>query len=204
MTLTKSARVFAAVLALASMMAFRPAASQDQYKPQIDALRKAMEKYKDYRVAVRDLYLSTVGCVHYSGEKIPDHMVYAKGAMGVHFANLTIKGPPNPMKPNVLIYEPVGGQLKLVAVEWLVPVTPDTKEVPTLFGQKFMGPMEGHEPLIPKEFVHYDLHAWLFKDNPLGIFEATNPKVNCRGYSQAILEKPTKMVHDHDKAANTK
>ena len=86
--------------------------------------------------------------------------------MGVHFVNLTIKGPPDPMKPNVLIYEPVGKKLKLVAVEWLVPYTPDTKEAPSLFGQKFMGPMEGHEPLIPKEFVHCDLHAWLFKDEP--------------------------------------
>ena len=194
----------ATALVLVSTTSVRAAESQDQYKPQIDALRKAMEKYKDYRVAIRDLYLSTVGCVHYSGEKIPYHMVYAKGAMGVHFANLTIKGPPDPMKPNVLIYEPVGGQLKLVAVEWLVPITPDTKEAPALFGQKFMGPMEGHEPLIPKEFVHYDLHAWLFKDNPLGMFEATNPKVSCNGYPQAILEKPTQMVHEHEKAASTK
>jgi len=156
-----------------------------------------MEKYQDYKVAVRDLYLSTVGCVHYAGEKIPGHMEYAKGAMGVHFVNLTIKGPPDPMKPNVLIYEPVGKKLKLVAVEWLVPLTPDTKEAPKLFGQTFMGPMEGHEPLIPKEFVHYDLHAWLFKDNPLGMFAPTNPKVSCKGSGFALLEKPTKMIHGH-------
>ena len=197
MKFTKSACVFAAILSFVSMTAVAPAAAQDQYKAQIDALRKAMEKYQDYKVAVRDLYLSTVGCVHYSGEKIADHMVYAKGAMGVHFVNLTIKGPPDPMKPNVLIYEPVGKKLKLVAVEWLVPVTPDTKQAPTLFGQTFMGPMEGHEPLIPKEFVHYDLHAWLFKDNPLGMFAATNPKVNCKGYEFELLEKPTKAMHKH-------
>jgi len=196
--------VLAAVLALACITALKPASAQDQHKAQIDALRKAMDKYQDYKVAIRDLYLSTVGCVHYSGEKIPDHMVYAKGAMGVHFVNLTVKGPPDPMKPNVLIYEPVGKQLKLVALEWLVPLTPDTKEVPTLFGQKFMGPMEGHEPLIPKEFVHYDLHAWLFKDNPLGMFSATNPKVNCKGYAQELLEKPTRMMHEHEKAASAK
>ena len=201
MKLVKSASAFAAVLALACGAAFTPAAAQDQNKTQIDALRKAMEKYQDYKVAVRDLYLSTVGCIHYSGEKIPDHMVYSKGAMGVHFVNLTVKGPPDPMKPNVLIYEPVGKNLRLVAVEWLVPLTPDTKEAPTLFGQKFMGPMEGHEPLIPKEFVHYDLHAWLFKDNPLGQFAATNPKVNCKGYAHELLEKPTRMVHEHAKAA---
>jgi len=195
---------FAVALALACSATSMPASAQDQNKAQIEALRKAMEKYKDYKVAVRDLYLSTVGCVHYSGEKIADHMVYAKGAMGVHFVNLTVKGPPDPMKPNVLIYEPVGKSLKLVAVEWLVPHSPDVKEAPTLFGQKFMGPMEGHEPLIPKEFIHWDLHAWIFKDNPLGMFEATNPKVNCKGYAHELLEKPTRMMHEHGKTAGSK
>jgi hypothetical protein len=197
MKFAKSAGIFAVILSLASMAAVWSAAAQDQHKAQIDALRKSLEKYQDYKVAVRDLYLSTVGCVHYSGEKIAGHMEYAKGAMGVHFVNLTIKGPPDPMKPNVLIYEPVGKKLKLVAVEWLVPLTPDTKQAPSLFGQTFMGPMEGHEPLIPKEFVHYDLHAWLFKDNPLGMFAATNPKVNCKGYDFELLEKPTRMMHGH-------
>ena len=46
-------------------------AMADYYKGQIDALRKSLEKYQDYKVVVRDLYLSTVGCVHYSGEKAP-------------------------------------------------------------------------------------------------------------------------------------
>ena len=85
--------------------------------------------------------------------------------MGIHFVNLTIQGPPDPTKPNVLIYEPVGDKLKLVAAEWLVPLAV-AKERPMLLGQPFQGPMEGHEPLIPQRFHHYDLHAWLFKDNP--------------------------------------
>ena len=94
----------------------------------------------------------------------------------------------------MLIYEPVGGKLQLVAAEWLVPLTADTKERPSLFGQPFLGPMEGHEPLIPKEFAHYDLHAWLFKDNPLGTFAPTNPNVSCDGYDFDLLESPTKMM----------
>ena len=173
---------------------FGSAAGQEPYKDQIDALRKAMEKYKDYRAAVRDLYLSTVGCVHYSGEKMAGHMDYPKGAMGVHFVNVTIGGAPDPMKPNVLIYEPVGKELQLVAVEWLVPLKADTKERPSLFGKPFDGPMEGHEPLIPKQYVHYDLHAWLFKDNPLGMFTPTNPNVSCEGYDFALLEMPTRLT----------
>ena len=99
------------------------------------------------------------------------------------------------MKPNVLIYEPVGKELKLVAVEWLVPLTPETKKKPTLFGQQFMGPMEGHEPSIQQQFVNYDLHAWIFKPNPIGMFAATNPEVKCEGYEHALLEPPNKHVH---------
>jgi len=187
--------VFVVVLALDCFgTALSATAAGEPEKAQIDALRKSLEKYKDYKVAVRDLYLSTVGCVHYAGEKIPHHMEYPKGAMGVHFVNLTVRGAPDPMRPNVLIYEPVGKELKLVAVEWLVPLTPDTKEQPSLFGQPFMGPMEGHEPLIPKEYVHYDLHAWLFKDNPLGVFAPTNPDVSCEGYDFSLLERPTRMM----------
>ena len=186
----------ATVLGLAVIGVVGTAVAADEpHKAQLDALRKSLEKYQDYKVAVRDLYLSTVGCVHYSGEKIAGHMEYPKGAMGVHFVNLTVQGPPDPMKPNVLIYEPVGKELKLVAAEWLVPLTPDTKERPSLFGEAFMGPMEGHEPLIPKEYVHYDLHAWLFKNNPLGLFAPTNPDVNCTDYDFGLLEAPTKHVH---------
>jgi hypothetical protein len=190
--MTKFPGVLARFLASAFFVVATPVIAQE-YKAQIDALRKAMEKYKDYKVAVRDLYLSTVGCVHYAGEKMAGHMEYAKGGMGVHFVNLTVRGAPDLMKPNVLIYEPVGNKLVLVAVEWLVPLTPDTKERPSLFGQPFQGPMEGHEPLIPKEFAHYDLHAWLFKANPLGMFAPTNPNVTCKG-NFALLEKATKIV----------
>lgn len=175
-------------------MTFGSADAEEPYKGQIDALRKSLEKYQDYKVAVRDLYLSTVGCVHYSGEKIAHHMEYPKGAMGIHFVNVMVQGAPDPSKPNVLIYEPVGKELKLVAVEWLVPLTPDLKERPALFGQPFMGPMEGHEPLIPRKYVHYDLHLWLFKDNPLGLFSPTNPDVSCEHYDFSLLEPPTRMM----------
>ncbi|MGX7872655.1 hypothetical protein ACVDG5_007230 [Mesorhizobium sp. ORM6] len=158
-------------------------------------LEKSLAKYQDYTAAVRDLYLSTVGCVYYSGEKIPGSMDYPKGAMGIHFVNVPSVGQKlDPMHPNALIYEPTKKGLRLVGVEWLVPLTPDVKAPPKLFGQTFMGPMEGHYPLIPREFVHYDLHAWLFKDNPNGMFSPTNPNVKCNKADFPMLEKPTKMM----------
>ena len=169
------------------------ASADDVPQAELDAMRKALSKYEDPYVAVRDLYLSTVGCVHYDGMKMEGHMDYPKGAMGIHFVNLTIQGPPDPLKPNVLIYEPVGDKLKLVAAEWLVP-TAVAKERPVLLGQPFQGPMEGHEPLIPQGFHHYDLHAWLFKDNPLGMFTPTNPNVTCNDAQFSLMEMPTKLV----------
>jgi hypothetical protein len=185
----------AAVSALALCGGLSPAAAEEDHAAQIEALRAAMEKYKDPYVAVRDLYLSTVGCVHYDGSSMEGHLNYPKGAMGIHFVNVPSIGKPlDPMKPNVLIYEPVGNKLELVAVEWLTPLTPDIKERPTIFGQEFQGPMEGHEPLIPQGFVHYDLHAWLFKDNPNGMFSPTNPNVTCNDASFALLEMPTKLM----------
>jgi hypothetical protein len=170
------------------------ARSEDANKAEIEALKKSLEKYQNYEVAVRDLYLSTVACVLLSGKKIAGNVEYAKGGMGVHFPNVTMRGPPDPKRPNVLIYEPDGKKLRLVAVEWFAPLTPDTKVRPSLFGQPFLGPMEGHEPLIPKDFVHYDLHAWLFKDNPLGMFAPTNPKVTCKGYNAVLTEDGTKQM----------
>ncbi len=169
------------------------AIAEDVPQAEIDAMRTALAKYEDPYVAVRDLYLSTVGCVHYDGMKMEGHMDYPKGAMGIHFVNLTIQGPPDPLKPNVLIYEPVGDKLKLVAAEWLVP-TAVAKERPVLLGQPFQGPMEGHEPLIPQGFHHYDLHAWLFKDNPNGMFSPTNPDVSCKDAQFSLMEMPTKIV----------
>jgi hypothetical protein len=172
------------------------ASAGDDESAQIDAMRQALKKYEDPYVAVRDLYLSTVGCVHYDGTKMEGHMDYPKGAMGVHFVNVTVSGPPDPLKPNVLLYEPQQGKLKLVAAEWLVPLTA-VSERPSLLGHPFQGPMEGHEPLIPKDFHHYDLHIWLFKDNPLGMFSPTNPNVSCDDAEFTLLEMPTMMVPEN-------
>ena len=195
MKFAKSAGIFAVILSLASMTAVWSAAAQDQHKAQIDALRKSLEKYQDYKVAVRDLYLSTVGCVHYSGEKIAGHMEYAKGAMGVHFLNLQVISPTlDPAKPQVLIYEPVGDRLRLAAAEWFVPTEVAGTAHPAIFGQKLQGPMEGHVPLQPKGLHHYDLHVWLWKDNPAGVFSPTNPAIKCPKGSYSFTEQAPKLV----------
>jgi len=94
----------------------------------------------------------------------------------------------------VLIYEPVGNRLRLVAAEWFVP-TAVAKEAPAIFGSRFDGPMEGHAPILPVELHHWDLHVWLWKDNPNGLMHPTNSTVTCPDGPYAFHETATKMVH---------
>lgn len=109
-------------------------------------------------------YQSTDECVEEDG-----------GGMGIHYVNQDIKGI-NPEKPPVLMYQTADdGSMELMGAEWLVPADA-VDSTPTLFGQKFDGPMAGHNPNQPR---HYDLHAWLFRPNPAGMFAGLNPLVTC-------------------------
>ena len=115
--------------------------------------------------------------------------------MGIHFLNPQLIGPlPDPMRPTILLYEPVGDKLRLVGAEWFIPLATGVKERPQLFGQPFDGPMEGHEPLMPATLRHYDLHVWLFKSNPAGLFNMVNPNVNCPKTAYTFLEHPPKTL----------
>ena len=157
---------------------------------ELEPVRTALEKYRDPIAAVHDGYFSTLGCVQY-----PD------GGMGVHFLNGGLVGPtPDPMAPQILIYEPDGeGRLNLVAAEWLIPLATGVQGRPELFGQPFEGPMEGHVPLMPKELHHYDLHVWLFKENPAGLFSSTNPGVDCTGKGPYVLQEMPPAHVEHPK-----
>jgi hypothetical protein len=148
--------------------------------PELIATRTALEKYQNPLVAVRDGYFSTVACIDFPHGGRDGTVTYKPGAMGVHLLNTANIGPQlDPAKPQVLIYEPVAGKLKLVAAEWFMPVQVAGGKAPQIFGQTLLGPMFGHEPIMPKELEHYDLHVWLWKDNPLGVFESTNSAVKC-------------------------
>jgi hypothetical protein len=105
------------------------------------------------------------------------------GAMGIHYANpaLVADGGLAVERPEVLVYQPTrDGRLRLGAIEYFRPdadqdlgTDPDR---PFLFGVPFDGPMLGHNPRMP---VHYDLHVWLYRHNPAGLFAMWNPRVQC-------------------------
>ena len=41
------------------------------------------------------------------------------------------------------------------------------------------GPMDGHAPIMPASLKHYDLHVWLWRANPAGVYSPTNAAVQC-------------------------
>jgi len=105
------------------------------------------------------------------------------GGMGFHYENRQLMADPtiDPAQPEILLYAPApSGGLELVGVEyWRSDSDQDvttTADRPSLFGQPFTGPMPGHHPGMP---VHYDLHVWLWQDNPAGMFALFNPTVSC-------------------------
>jgi len=163
--------------------------------PELVTARAALDKYRDPVLAVHDGYFSTVGCIEYPEGGREGTMQYAPGGMGVHFLNLQLIGPTmDPAKPQVLIYEPDGNKLRLVAAEWFVPVDASAPSRPTILGKQLEGPMEGHHPLMPAGLHHYDLHVWLWKDNPAGIFSPTNPAVKCPKGGYSFAEPAPKLV----------
>ena len=122
------------------------------------------------------------------------------GTMGIHSSNPGLVGSQvlDPEQPEVLLYLPTDEGFELVAVEYLQVVLlqdtttgavapwfsqapwPATHQVvtptPQLFGQTFQGPMPGHVPGMP---WHWDLHAWVWRNNPSGMFAQWNPAISC-------------------------
>lgn len=158
------------VLALSipmSAMFTTSAVASDNPQPDLADVRQATAKYQDVSVAEAEGYVSE------GGECVPE--------MGIHYINFAQMGRMDPLKPDALLYEPSGEGLRLVGVEWVAvdsdqDLTTDNDPVPSLFGQRFDGPMPGHGPGMP---IHYDLHAYVWQANPNGVLATWNPNVHC-------------------------
>ena len=133
----------------------------------VDKVRDATQFFRDTPPNGYDQFLECV-----SGPQ--------EGAMGVHFVNFSlVDGDLNVETPEALVYERKNGALRLVAVEYIVPVAAWKKSLPpTLEGQSFQ--------LVdfPNRFgidAFYELHVWAWRDNPNGAFVDWNPHVSCEG-----------------------
>jgi hypothetical protein len=133
--------------------------------------RIATLKYISERRAVADGYAPTVDCV-----------ASPAGGMGMHYVNGPLVGDPavSVTRPEVLLYESSPWGPRLIGAEYMkVDEDQDLStdgDRPTLYGVPFDGPMAGHAPGMP---IHYDLHVWLWKQNPSGMFAQFNPRVRC-------------------------
>jgi len=105
-------------------------------------------------------------------------MESSEGGMGFHYGNVgLIDGTAQVDKPELLLYEPEeNGKLRLVAVEYIIPYAAHSRNAapPVLFGQAFAQ---------VDAFQLWGLHAWVWKNNPSGIFAPWNPEVNCANAS---------------------
>jgi hypothetical protein len=104
------------------------------------------------------------------------------GGMGVHYVNLgdVVDGAVDAATPEALVYEPQGnGRLRLVAVEYIVfqeAWDANHDALPSLFGEEFEPVGSTNRYGIPP---FYELHAWIWKNNPRGMFDDWNPRVSC-------------------------
>jgi hypothetical protein len=104
----------------------------------------------------------------------------AAGGMGIHMVNTTLLDSAIALRsPEALVYEPRGGKLQLVALEYVVDRMAwhdagNTKP-PKLFGRQFS--LTTKNPFGLKPF--YALHAWVWKKNPAGWLQPWNPSVSC-------------------------
>ena len=104
---------------------------------------------------------------------ITDCMTSDQGGMGFHYGNThLINGSVHVDEPELLLYEPErNGRMRLVAVEYIIPVDMwSSSQPPRLFGRDFK---------VSEEFQVWALHAWVWKENPNGMFADWNPRVNC-------------------------
>ena len=126
--------------------------------------------------------------------------------MGIHYARpdlLGITGPPSPRvngtgthtdftRPAILIYEPqADGSLQLVAVENLVFIAAweqaGNTGRPTFLGREFDLMADDPATRVDEAHMfepHYDLHVWLYRENPNGLFAQFNPNATCAHHPQ--------------------
>ncbi len=108
-----------------------------------------------------------------------------EGAMGVHLVNgdLVGDGQLDATRPEALLYEEKSGQMRLVAVEYVV-IAEAWHAVnaapPVLMGQLFNYVGSPNRYGIP---AFYELHVWAWKKNPNGMFADWNPMVSCAEFT---------------------
>lgn len=174
-------------------------------------IHKVTKRFQDINVALKEGYIPDPMNICEDGPKMgfPAHV----GAMGVHYfrPDLLQISETKPRvngtgtytdfrNPAVLIYEPQSdGSMELVAIENLVFVKPwhekHGNKLPEFMGYEYFHMVDNPQTKIDEAHMfepHYDLHVWLFRENPNGLFTPFNPNVTCK-HHQPEMQKEMKM-----------
>lgn len=196
------ATIGAAALAVVMGLCASASPATDRGEPSLDEVRMLTAKYQDVNVALAEGFIRDPGNMCDTADMMgrPKEL----GAMGIHYFRpdlLGISGPPNPRvsgtgthtdfrQPSILIYEPqADGSLKLVAVENLVFdkawQAAGKGEWPAFRGQPYNAMADDPATAVDEAHLfepHHDLHVWLYRENPAGMFAQFNPKVSCAAH----------------------
>lgn len=141
-------------------------------------VRQATAQFHDIDAATAAGY--ELGYVTGAGKRIITGCVAhpTAGVMGYHYFNKALIDDlvVDPLKPEGLVYTSgPQGQLKLVAVEYIVPGPasnpPGPSETPSVLGI----PMHILVPAVG----FYIQHFWVWSHNPAGMFVDWNPRLSC-------------------------
>lgn len=149
-----------AVLAISGPAASKP---RDDFQN----AKAATARYHSVTKAKADGYVPMGPCV-----ESPD------GAMGIHYENAELMEDPtlDLRHPEILLYLPrKNGRAELIGAEYFIEAD-QTASPPTLFGHVLEGPFPPHHPDME---AHYELHAWLWAENPSGRHAPFNPELDC-------------------------
>lgn len=131
-----------------------------QTMQELQQARAATAKYRNIENAFRDNYVD-IGLV------MPN--------MGYHFMKSRLVDPVFEItKPELLVYNKTqAGNFELVAVEYAVPIDPNSPNTPP---DGFTGTADQWDFNTLNTGL-WTLHAWVWKNNPDGVFNMTNPLV---------------------------
>ncbi|WP_297336998.1 hypothetical protein [Algoriphagus sp.] len=135
----------------------------------LSALRESTDHFHQVETALQEGHDFISECV-----SIPN-----VGGMGYHYVNFpAIFGAYDPTMPQALLYEKMkNGKMRLIGVEFVIDQeTWDAEhDEPPYFGSREFD--FDNAQALP--FTNYQLHVWIWKHNPNGIFEKFNPTVSC-------------------------
>jgi hypothetical protein len=156
---------------------------------EVAAITAATEKYKDVAVAEADVVSAMEGQPKQLGGM--GYHYFRPDLLGITAEQPRVDGNGTHLdwtQPGILVYEPQqDGSLQLVAIENLV-WAEAWKEAghdgpPEFHGNQYYHMIDNPETEVDEAHgfqPHYELHWWIYRENPSGAFSPFNPVVGCQ------------------------